>query len=72
MCVRPIGSQLRSIRKRLGLSQSELADILGTNQVDISRRECDRYGTTVAWLQNFVAKVEVTNEEALALLGRTA
>ena len=60
-----LGSNLRAARKRLGLTQEEVAERSGVHSTEVSRIEAGKRDPQVSTLRKLAAAVEVSPGELL-------
>lgn len=65
-------NRIRELREALGLTQQELADIMGVNKKDVSRYETGFSTLNVEWMQRFAQALRVHPQDLLNIVAMSA
>jgi transcriptional regulator with XRE-family HTH domain len=65
-------NRIRELRERLGLTQQELADLMGVNKKDVSRYETGFSTLNIEWMQRFAKALRVHPQDLLNFVAMSA
>lgn len=65
-------NRIRELREKLGMTQQELADLMGVNKKDVSRYETGFSTLNIEWMQRFAKALRVHPQDLLNLVAMSA
>jgi transcriptional regulator with XRE-family HTH domain len=72
MHANPLPNRIRELREKLGMTQQELADLMGVNKKDVSRYETGFSTLNIEWMQRFARALRVHPQDLLNIVAMSA